>query len=147
MQNDDDWNDAIREWLEDNPDDDSVRRSATRYDVPFPSDESESRGRKQPVCTRRERERSFSRRWGWLCDAAAEVRYWLASWFTTEVMLELFRASYGLIMAALLAGIIYSVFYARANGPSVRTFPDIDELQHPSYRTEEGSPYPTEGQR
>ncbi len=98
-----------------------------------------------PATARREQEREYSERYGWIYDIGEALYWYAASWWTADTMLALFRASYGVLMLALLFGIIYSVFYATANGPNVRTLPTVEELMQPASQPEEGSPIPMEG--
>lgn len=98
-----------------------------------------------PATAKRRRDRAFSERWGWIWDLASALYWWFRSWFTTDIVLGLFRASYALIMVALLFGIFYSVYIAGNVRP--RRLPTIEELMKPSQSEgeKEGSPNPTEG--
>jgi hypothetical protein len=112
-----------------------------KNDVPI----NEQCVRESPAAKARARARRLSRQYGWLFDAAREVRYVITSWFTTDIVLGLFRASYGIIMAVLLGVIIYCTLYA--SNRAIRTLPTIDELMKPVHASEEGSPQPQDGNR
>lgn len=121
------------------PDERPYRGSPRWYDtVPAPGEEIL---REHPDAARRKTVRAFNERWGWVYDFLSALWYWLESWWTTDMMLGVFRAGYGLIMVALLYGIIYSVFYASKHAP-VRTLPTIDELMQPP---QPEAPSPTDG--
>lgn len=116
-----------------------------KNDVPI----NEQCVRESPAAKARARARRLSRQYGWLFDAAREVRYVITSWFTTDIVLGLFRASYAIIMALLLTAIMFSIYYAKQS--TGRTFPSVDELMKPSHERhathDEGSQKPHEGKR
>ncbi len=159
MENDERLDDDVVKWLEEGPPpdpdvtfDDIVEERKRQFrgnpnwfeqDVP----ESEALLPEHPATARRRKAREFSERWGWIFDLSSALYWYARSWFTTDVMLGLFRASYGLLMVGLLLGIIYSVFYATKNGPRIRTLPTIEELQQPARQSGEGSPHPKDGKQ
>lgn len=138
------WDDAIQEWLAEH-DDDDVGVTAGRHVLPLTPEEILGEP-EEPDVVERAKAREFSLRWGWIFDLSAALSWWFRSWWTTDVMLGLFRASYGLLMVGLLLGIIYSVFYATKHGPNIRTLPTVDELMRPASPPEDdGTTNPTEG--
>lgn len=136
------WDNAIQEWLEQH-DDDDVGIPPQRYSLQDSAD-GMIVDDDLPREIERAKAQEFSARWGWVYDLASALYWWFRSWFTTDVMLGMFRASYGLIMAGLLAAIIYSVFYAQRHAIE-RRLPTIDELMKPA--EPEGSTQPQEGSR
>lgn len=139
-----DWNDAIKEWLEEH-DDDDVGMPDGRYVIPESVEKILETDTPEEI--EREKVREFSERFGWIWDLSEALYWYVRSWFTTDVVLGLFRASYGLIMAGLLLGIIYSFYFATKNGLPVRTLPTIDELMRPASEPTEGSPKPQDGKQ
>lgn len=111
------------------------------HDVPS----NEQCVKETPAANKRARARRLSLRYGWLFEIVREVRYVMTSWFTTDVVLGLFRASYAIIMAALLIVIIYSIYYAKQS--TERTLPTVDDIMKQTSQPREGPSQPQDGTR
>lgn len=134
--------DAIQRWLEEH-EKDGVGAPPGRHVIPDSIEEILDTDTPEDIARKKVRE--FSERWGWVHDLCSAVYWYCASWFTADVMLGVFRAGYGLLVAGLLTGIIYSLYFATKNGLPVRTLPTIDELQRPASAPDDGSTHPMEG--
>jgi hypothetical protein len=80
-----------------------------------------------PDAQKRRIAKAYSLTYGWIHDCIAAVFYLVMSWFTTDVVAGIMRATYGLIMLGLVGAIFYCTFYA-ADRPSPRTLPRVDAL-------------------
>jgi hypothetical protein len=119
-------------WEDDLPEVRQYHGSPRWYEQTSPEEEILT---EHPASKRREKIRQYSRDYGWIHDFFAAVFYMVMSWFTTDIMLGILRASYGLVIAALLGAIIYYTYYAQGK-PSPRHLPTVEEIME--IKTEEG---------
>ena len=125
-----DWNDAIREWLEEHEEDDVgiPPQRPSLQDSPDGMVVDDDLPRE----VERAKARAFSIRWGWIWDLCSAVYWFLWEWFTVDVVGGLFRALSVLVIAALLFAIIYNVYVAKTVQP--RVLPTLEELMEPPSR-------------